>query len=143
MQRRKNQLATSFISFFIVTLFAIFQNTVGAEDQKFVGVVVERLPNGLSIDPVKVKRGITIVWINYDPGPIKIKFTTKLGIACRTPTNFYSDLFGYYETGKIPQGGVASVCLIYNGQYDYEIRRVFGKEQLKEEIIDGKVIVEE
>ena len=142
MQLTKYGPSINLILFFAFILFTIFQGAAVADEQEFITVIVEQLPKGLSLDPVKVKRGTTIIWINYDPGPITIKFTSKLGIACKTPTNFYGDLLGYYETGKISQSGTASICFIYTGQYDYEVRRLKGAKEPIEEILEGKVIVE-
>jgi hypothetical protein len=102
-------------------------------------------PAGISVNPLNINLGTTIVWFNQDPEPVTIKFTTKLGLACKAPVNFYSDLFGYYETGQIPQGGTASICFIYEGSYIYEVSRIAnkGEEKLLEEISEGKIIVNE
>lgn len=103
-------------------------------------VILKKEPEGISVNPLKIKLGTTIVWFNHDLEPITIRFTTKLGIACKAPVNFYSDLFGYYETGQIPQGGTASICFIYDGSYDYEVKRLVGK---GEEISEGTIIAKE
>jgi hypothetical protein len=119
-----------------------FQGMAFADEYKFVTVVVGSIEKTLSVDPVKAKRGDAIIWVNQAPGPITIKFITKLGIACRAPANFYADLFGYYETGQIPQAGTASICFIEKGEYKYEVKRLVGKDDPREEISQGSVIVE-
>jgi len=103
-------------------------------------VLLQKEPAGISVNPLKIKLGNTIVWFNQDPEPITIRFITKLGLACKAPVNFYSDLFGYYETSQIPQGGTASICLIEEGSYIYEVKRLVNK---GEEITEGMVIVKE
>jgi hypothetical protein len=56
--------------------------------------------------------------------------------------NFYSDLLGFYETTPVPQGGTASICFIEEGTYEYEVKRLMGKdkEQQVEVISRGKVV---
>lgn len=97
----------------------------------------EKTPESLT-----AKLGTTIVWHNEGPGPVTIKFITKIGIACAAPMNFYADLLGYYETSAVPQGGTASLCFIEEGTYEYEVKRLMGKDKEKqvEMISRGKVI---
>jgi plastocyanin len=102
-------------------------------------VTLKKMPNGISPNPVKVKLGATVVWINEEPVPAKIKVITKVGIACKLPANFYADPFGYYETSQIPQSGVAALCFIQKGEYNYEVKRMVNG---TEEVSPGKVIVE-
>ncbi len=96
----------------------------------------------ISPDSVKVKLGTTVVWYNSGPGPAKIVFTTKIGIACSVPVNFYADLFGHYESAAIPVGGTASICFIGEGEYDYTVTRMVskGKDQPIEASAKGKII---
>jgi len=81
----------------------------------------------ISPESVQVKLGTTVVWYNSGPGPAKIEFTTKIGIACSVPVNFYADMFGHYETTPIPVGGTASICFIGEGEYDYKVTRMVSK----------------
>jgi hypothetical protein len=98
----------------------------------------------ISPESVSIKRGGTIVWYNRGLGPATIKFTTKLGIACAAPVNFYADLSGNYETSPVPEGGTASICLISEGEYNYTVTRLVirGNKKPVEVISTGKVIVE-
>jgi len=84
-------------------------------------------PVGISPSPATVKLGATVIWYNNGTEPVTIKFITRIGIACQAPVNFYGDLLGNYETTKIPQGGTASICLISEGTYEYEVRRLVSK----------------
>jgi plastocyanin len=138
-------LAISLISLFMLStlLFTICSKTLADEKApeatiKTITLKVE--PAGISPNPLKVKLGTTIVWYNNDAEAVTIKFTDKLGIACKAPVNFYSDLWGYYETGMIPQGGTASICFINKGDYAYEVRRVITeKGRPTEQISTGKI----
>jgi plastocyanin len=96
----------------------------------------------ISPDSVKVKLGTTVVWYNSGPGPAKIVFITKIGLACSVPVNFYADLFGHYESTAIPVGGTASICFIGEGEYEYTVTRMIskGKDQPIEASAKGKII---
>lgn len=100
------------------------------------------LKEDISPDSVTVKLGNTIIWHNKGPGPVTIKFITRIGLACAAPINFYADLLGNYETTPIPEGGTASICLIEEGRYEYEVRRLVAKgtEPPVEMIAKGTVI---
>ena len=115
-------------------------------DQAPVIITLQDEPGGISPEESTCKRGQTLVFINNGTGPVKLKFITKIGLACAAPVNFYADLLGYYETGMIPEKGTASICLIETGVYEFEIRRlkvVTDEQQEPAEIISrGKVTVQ-
>ena len=145
-QTKKCCLVVLLISFSMVCVFSPTLNTNSfAEEtipkEAIKTVIMKKEPAGISPTHLKVKLGTTIVWFNNDPEPVTIKFIDKLGIACKAPVNFYSDLWGYYETSTIPQGGTASICFIYKGDYTYEVRRIVskGKEKETEQISNGKI----
>jgi plastocyanin len=96
----------------------------------------------ISPESVKVKLGTTVVWYNSGPGPVKIEFTTKIGLACSVPVNFYADLFGHYESAAIPESGTASICFIGEGEYDYTVKRTVkkGTAEPVEVVSKGKII---
>lgn len=145
MTMRKNMLISVLtVLFMICSLLAGFKGSVVAGDDQATKVVVsvKGMPDALSVDPVKLKKGHTVIWMNEEEGDITIRFITKLGIACGAPTNFYADLFGYYETTPIQPGGTASICFIRDGKYEYEVKRVVDKEKMQEQIVRGHVIVE-
>ena len=93
-------------------------------------------------DPLKVKQGTTIIWVNEGKEPISILIKTKVGIACKNPVNFYNDLFGYYETGQVLPGATASICFIDKGKFEYEVKRIIGKDKPVEKILPATIIVE-
>lgn len=102
-------------------------------------VKITKMPDVLNPRDVKVKQGEKVIWFNEESEPCKIKITTKVGLACAVPDNFYADLFGYYESAKIPQSGIAGICFLEKGSYQYEVHRVV---KGNEEISTGRIIVE-
>lgn len=96
----------------------------------------------ISPDPLKVKQGTTIIWVNECKEPVSIVIKTKVGIACKNPVNFYADLFGNYETGQILNGATASICFIDKGKFEYEVKRMLGKDNPVEKTLPGTIIVE-
>jgi plastocyanin len=147
-QTKKCYLIFPLVVFFLVcTLSPILKSSTFAEEKASEEVIktvlLKKEPAGIAPRTLKVKLGTTIVWLNNDPGPITIKFIEKLGIACKAPVNFYSNLWGYYETGKIAEGRIASICFIYKGEYTYEVKRLNEEGKVREEISTGKIIAVE
>jgi len=108
---------------------------------KLVPVVLQAGSDDIVPVNAQANRGDTIAWLNMGPGPVTIKFITRVGLACAAPSNFYSDLLGNYETSAIAPGGTASICMILPGEYTYEVRRLSQekKEQPLEIISTGKI----
>jgi len=117
-------LALSFLIVGTVLSFAVSQALAGEPAQL---ITLKGESGTITPDSVKVKLGTTVVWYNSGPGPVKIDFITKIGIACSVPVNFYADLFGHYESSAIPVGGTASICFIGEGEYDYTVKRMVTK----------------
>ena len=108
---------------------------------KLVPVVLQAGSDDIVPVNAQASQGDTIAWLNMGPGPVIIKFITKLGLACAAPSNFYGDLLGNYETSAIVPGGTASICMILPGEYTYEVRRLSdkNKEEPVELISTGKI----
>jgi len=117
-------LVLSFLVVGTVLSFAVKSALAGEPAQL---ITLKGESGTISPESVKVKLGTTVVWYNSGPGPVKIEFTTKIGIACSAPVNFYADMFGHYETTPIPVGGTASICFIGEGEYEYTVKRVVKK----------------
>lgn len=150
VQRKNVSVTVGLVLFFTAFIFLLILNQATfAKDQKpnetIKTVTLKKEPVGITPNPLEVKLGTTIVWFNNDKGPLTIKFTDKLGIACKVPVNFYGDLMGYYETRVIPEGGTASICFIYKGEYNYEVKRLIdkGKQEPIEQISTGKIVAVE
>jgi len=143
INRKRHSIAIGLIFLITVTGWGIAKTWAAEKAEQHVTVAVKKMPDGLSINPVRVKRGEPVIWVNHDPEPIKIKILTKLGIACAAPVNFYGDLFGLYESIQIAQHAVASICFLEKGEYTYEAHRfVKSGDKVDEQIIPGKIIVE-
>ena len=106
-------------------------------------ISLQNEPEGIVPRQTQTTRRNPIIFINNGTGPVTVKFITKVGIACAAPVNFYADLLGYYETGKIARKGTASICLIETGTYEFEVRRLAAKPtpDAPEVISRGKVVV--
>jgi hypothetical protein len=110
-----------------------------ATAESYAMVKITKMPEGLTPHDVTIKAGQKIIWFNEEAVPCKIKITSKVGLACSVPDNFYADLFGYYESAAIPQSGIAGICFLEKGTYQYEVRRVI---KGIEEISTGRVVVQ-
>jgi hypothetical protein len=69
---------------------------------------------------------------------------SALGIICAPIINFNGDIDGIFISDEIPRGGIASLCLIDEGVFDYEVVRLNNEGQKlgHANIIQGKVLVE-
>ena len=117
VHRKRASVTVVLVLFFTAFIFLLVINqSIFAKEQKptetIKTVTLKKEPVGITPNPLEVKLGTTIVWFNNDKGSITIKFTDKLGIACKVPVNFYGDLMGYYETPIMHEGGTASICFI-------------------------------
>jgi hypothetical protein len=137
-RQERNKTMTHYAKLFTVVFvcgaFAVFglvfhQEALSEEKVCDRTPTIISLQNDASISPssTTVKLGNTIIWHNRSSGPVTIKFTTRIGLACAAPVNFYADLLGNYETTKIPPNGTASICLIEEGKYEYEVHGLVEK----------------
>jgi hypothetical protein len=105
-------------------------------------IILSNSDEGISPNPVSLKKGDTVVWYNTDKEPVVISFIQKLGIVCSPIINFYADLSGSYKTAALPLGGTASLCFIKQGEYEFEVKRILNPDKRpKEQVVKGKVIV--
>lgn len=149
MIKIKELIRICFLSCFLLTgtlsIFHDSHSVCAMPQEKIETVILKREPSGISPKTLTVKLGTTIVWLNAGQEPITLQFIDKLGVACKAPVNFHSDLFGHYETNLIEKGETASICFIFNGTYSYEVRRLIPQEQADpvEEIAMGTIITTE
>ena len=130
---------------FIVIMCVLFAGLCGpvmAAEEGHSLVVLKGDFQAITPDPLKVKQGETIIWVNEGKEPISILIKTKVGMACKNPVNFYADLFGHYETGQILPGATASICIIDKGKFEYEVKRMIGQDKPVEKILPATIIVE-
>ena len=144
MESRKVLFVRFSMVFVLLGLVLVGSAAQAADEAAAVKLVPVVLQGGaVEISPANAQasQGDTIAWLNMGPGPVTIKFITRIGLACTAPTNFYGDLLGNYETSAIPPGGTASICMILPGEYTYEVRRLSDKNKEKpvEVISTGKI----
>jgi len=99
--------------------------TLAEEDEIKIEVLVVNITTDKGLSPVtfNAKRGTTVIWVNKTFVPQEILFTGKKTVtACDAPVNFFVGKERSYESGKIPFGGIASLCFIEKGRYEYELR---------------------
>jgi plastocyanin len=142
MYTKKTLLFTLIISFLVFGTILSFSVSPALSGDTVQLITLKSEHGTVSPESLKAKLGTTVVWYNSGPGPVTIKFTTRLGIACSAPVNFYADMFGNYESTAIPEGGTASICFIGEGEYIYTVRWLVskGKEKTFEVTSGGKII---
>jgi plastocyanin len=142
MYTKKTLLFALIISFLVVGTVLSFSVSPALSGEAVQLITLKGEAGTVSPESLKAKLGTTVVWYNSGPGPVTIKFTTRLGIACSAPVNFYADMFGNYESAAIPEGGTASICFIGEGEYIYTVRWLVskGKEKSVEVTSGGKII---
>ena len=93
---------------------------------------------------IEVGKGDTVIWYNQGTYPVRIRFLTALGIVCSPIIHFDADADGIFTSDQIPQGGFASLCLINEGMYDFEVIRLNNVDQHLQHVnsMQGKVLVE-
>jgi hypothetical protein len=134
----------------VITIFSIQNNAFGKEkilDPEIHQVVINDLAmdEELYPDSIEIEKGDTIIWFNQGVEPVKVRFINPLGIVCYPIIHFDADVDGIFVSDIIPQGGFASLCLINEGVFDYEVVRLNnneGKELWQSNILQGKAIVE-
>ena len=142
---RQNSLIIFFIFFIIIYTIP---NTVFGEGILFEPnihqVVIKDSEQGLYPYLIEAGKGDTVVWYNQGVSPVRIRFLSALGIICAPIINFNGDIDGIFISDEIPRGGIASLCLIDEGVFDYEVVRLNNEGQGLGHVksMQGKVLVE-
>jgi len=122
----RNKLIVSVLCIFLLSFSCQSRPaTNGEKDEINVEALVINITTDKGLSPVtfNAKRGTTVIWVNKTFVPQEILFTgKKIVTACDAPVNFSVGKEGSYESGKIPFGGIASLCFIEKGRYEYELR---------------------
>jgi len=132
----------SLIMFYTITNTVVGNNNV--LDPNIHQFVINDGEEELYPDFIEVGKGDTVIWYNQGTYPVRIKFLTALGIVCSPIIHYDSDADGIFTSDQIPQGGFASLCLINEGMYDFEVIRVNNAGQQVQHVnsMQGKVLVE-
>jgi plastocyanin len=103
-------------------IFCLIGGNFAAEEQPAAELYtkVVSIDKGLKPANLTAKRGTTIIWVNNSNDPAEIHFPDKKAVmACGAPINFIRGMHGGYESSKIVEGGIASLCFIDAGKYEY------------------------
>jgi len=97
---------------------------------------------GLVPNPIIIKRGTTVIWLNYSRDPMEIKFQTqKVTTACREPINFFIAKNGSYQSNPIKTGAVASLCFIEKGEFEYQLHKIEYDWRIDQKLLHGVIKV--
>jgi plastocyanin len=79
-------------------------------------------PSGISPDTVTVAKGTKVVWLN-NASLTNVLFPRGREVAAASvdPSRFALDSVGKYNSGDIPQGGIASLSFVGVGTYQYDV----------------------
>jgi len=94
-----------------------------------IGALVVSIPAHASAEPLilSVRPGTVIIWLNQSCSDIRIMFPDrKVTIACLSPVNFDVTAEGFFTSGPLPSGAVASLCFVQPGSYAYSVARFPG-----------------
>ena len=85
-------------------------------------LVISILEGFMSDTEVAIERGTTVIWYNDTDKAVDVNFTMgkKVQQACVVPVGFKLDRDGY-NASNIPPGGVASLCFVKDGTYNYVV----------------------
>ncbi len=104
--------------------------------------VINITDQALNPKEVKVTPGTTVVWANSASAHVHIYFEegSKVSLACTAPTRFALNDQGWYSSGFTPPGGVASLCFIDEGTFEFKVVNI-GSGQQPKPVLAGKVVV--
>lgn len=73
-------------------------------------------------EDIEINQGDTVVWAAVDQ-PARVYFWegTPVKLACVAPTRFHLNKVGAYTSRIIPPGGIASLCFVEPGTYQYVV----------------------
>ena len=146
---KKSLLSTlAIIMTITVSGMAAAQEQTASSNENSQKVEVVRITSLLGMKPetVTIKKGTTVVWVNQLSGSVEIAFTAKqVTRACLSPTNFTITKEGSFKSGMLPPKGVASLCFIENGKFDYVVSTQAVRDSSPSEAVKplmGRLVVE-
>ena len=79
--------------------------------------------SGISPRTATIEKGTTVVWVNNSNGSLGLFFSKgkEVEAVCAAPSRFALDAEGKYNAEGIPAGGVASLCFLEAGKYEYDV----------------------
>ena len=94
-----------------------------------IEALVVSVPAHAGAEPLRlsVRPGTVVIWLNQSCSDIRIMFPDrKVTIACLSPVNFGLTAEGFFTSGPLPPGAVASLCFVQPGSYAYSVARLTG-----------------
>jgi plastocyanin len=81
-----------------------------------------------SIEPASLtaRPGDTVVWSNatsWNEAMVLFEKGSEVALACVAPVGFFLTASGVYTSGLIAPGGVASLCFVEPGTYEYRVNQ--------------------
>ncbi len=86
-------------------------------------LMISILDGFMSDTEVAIERGTTVIWYNDTDKAVNVNFTSggrEVEKTCLAPVGFTLDNDGY-TAQNIPPGGVASLCFVKDGTYNYVV----------------------
>ncbi|MBN2106069.1 MAG: hypothetical protein JW832_01480 [Deltaproteobacteria bacterium] len=147
---KKKTLLSALAIFMTITVsdMAAAQEQPAASNAGSQKIIVVRITGLLGLKPetVLINKGATVVWVNQMSEGVEIVFTAKqVTRACLSPTNFTITKEGSFKSGMIPTKGVASLCFIENGKFDYVVSTQAVRDSSPAEPVKplaGRIVVE-
>lgn len=138
----KNYLSVGILIFICSNIFSHIQPAYSEEVQE-KHRVISLLPNEVKPAEVSICIGTTVVWVNEAPGMVEIQFTNteNMDTDCDSPIRFVRNLEGQFISDIIPFAGIASICFIKKGTFNYTAKRVTTDTKIIREY-KGSIIVQ-
>ena len=96
-------------------------------------VSIEITEMGLQPEILTLTPGTTVVWENRSQYEVRVKFVDNaVATTCKAPKNFALDKRGIFESDKITNGDVASLCFLEKKDYRYEVEVVPVEREVEE-----------
>ncbi|MBI4390765.1 MAG: hypothetical protein HY575_02690 [candidate division NC10 bacterium] len=87
------------------------------------------------------KPGDTVVWSNatsWNEAMVLFEKGKEVSLACVAPVGFFLAPSGVYVSGLIAPGGVASLCIVEPGTYEYRVNQIRPENTLQ---YPGRIVV--
>jgi hypothetical protein len=149
--KRRNSMKKKLYLLLVVGLIVLNCSLIAhAEEKQELKTSIVRIQGYEGVEPLNlfITPGTVVVWLNqYKQATVEVQFPNKkVTMACQSPVNFLLSKEGTYVSNPIPFGGVASLCFIEQGTFDYIIERSqlpVGEPKSDKFRFEGKIVVKE
>jgi len=141
---RKKRILVASMTFCVVSVLLLLLSGICFAEEAHRYQVISCLHNKITPESAAVTKGTTVIFLNESPGNIEVHFnnTENMFTVCDSPVRFVPDPDGQFISDTIPFAGVATLCFIHEGEFNYVCRRK-PKEPGKDTAVEfkGKIIV--